>query len=401
MLKTALIVCSLLALVQCSRQADDFKSFFEKHEVVYPGVPVEIIPAAGKNRIGLLCLPSPDQSIVKYVVYWNNKGDSVVFENPSTKAGDTLTLVIPNLNEYVYSFELFTFDAKGNRSVPVNINAVRVFGVVYESRLLNRTVNQATPYVRNPDGSVQLNFNKADTINVYTNIRYTNNSDVIVDTVLRGDGLSITLPDYKLGTRAAYRTAYIPMRHSIDTFFAADYDSFPPVIVQLKLCDKSLFSEVHLPNDVQPYESGTGISKLWDGSTTPQEYPNIFHSDGNHLPHVMTFDMGRLYSSLGRIEETGRGSGHNPTRFEVWGIADITNAATTLRADDAGWKDEAIAKGWVLLGDFSRTDDGVNAQAFDLADDAPPVRYIRIRIITTKTGSTYSNMSELSFWNWE
>lgn len=400
MLKIAIGSIACLALLHCSRQADDFKSFFEGYEVKYPGVPVKIIPAPGKNRVGLLCLPSPDQSIVKYVVYWNNKSDSVVFNNPA-KGADTLKLIIPDLNEYVYSFELFTYDEKGNRSIPVNINAVRAYGELYESRLLNRPFNVANPYVVNGDGSIQLNFSEPDTINVYTSVRYTTNADEIEELELFAEDASITLPDYKPGTKVAYRSAYIPVLNSIDTFFVSRFDTLPNIYTKLVECPKSLFAEVHLPNDVQTYESGTSISKLWDGTTTPQGYPNIFHSDGSYLPHVLTFDLGQVYSSIGRLEETGRDCCNNPSRFEVWGIEDLTNATTTLRGDNAGWKEEAIAKGWVLLGTMERNDDGVAPKMLSLIDNPPPVRYIRIRVVSTTTGSNYSNMSELTFWNRE
>ena len=156
---------------------------------------------------------------------------------------------------------------------------------------------------------------------------------------------------------------------------------------------------MRLPNDVNTYESGTSISKLWDGSVGPQGYPNIFHSDGAYIAHVLTFDMGKSYDNLAQIEETGRDCCNNPDRFEVWGRNDLNGATTNLRADDSGWKAEAIAKGWVLLKDVTRGDDGKNAQKFDLIANPPPVRYIRIRVLHTVTGSGYSNMSELTFWN--
>jgi len=110
--------------------------------------------------------------------------------------------------------------------------------------------------------------------------------------------------------------------------------------------------------------------------------------------------MGKIYNNLSILEETGRNCCHNPDQFEVWGIADISNAATTLPANDAGWKDEAIRKGWTLLLDAVRTDDGSAAKKFELIKNPPPVRYIRIRVKHNANGDTnQSNMSELSFWN--
>jgi hypothetical protein len=109
--------------------------------------------------------------------------------------------------------------------------------------------------------------------------------------------------------------------------------------------------------------------------------------------------MGQLYNELTHVEITGRNCCNNPDHFEVWGIADITNAATTLPGNDAGWKDEAIAKGWTLLQDVTRTDDGIAPFKVNLKADIPAVRYIRIRVLHVTSGDgNYSNISELSFW---
>jgi hypothetical protein len=278
------------------------------------------------------------------------------------------------------------------------VNNAKVYGPLYNGGLLNRAYNASNPYVVNPNGSVQLNFNTPDTINITTSIKYTNQAGNIVETQLSPDSNSIILPDYKAGTPVQYRSSYIPVLNAIDTFYVSGYNDFPQIFIFVQ-ADKSLFRESPLPNDVSTYSSQTSVSKLWDGSVGPQGYPNIFHSDGSYLPHVLTFDMGQLYNNLGQVEETGRDCCNNPTKFEIWGIGDTTNAVTTLRADDPGWKAEAISKGWTLLKEITRTDDGKAALKTDLMNNPPPVRYIRIRIITTATGSTYSNFSEITFWN--
>src|SRR5258706_5083916 len=391
----SLALLIIVVLFCCKKSDTEFRDFLQGHEITYPGVPVSINYRPGNKRIMLLWKTSPDPSITKYVVYWNNKADSTVI---SSTGVDTVKVLIPNLNEYVYSFTVYSYDAGGNRCVPLTINNVKVYGPLYTGGLLNRAYNGTTPYVVNPNGSVQLNFNTPDTINIVTSIKYTNLAGNIVEVQLAPTSNLITLPDYKAGTVVQYRSSYIPVLNAIDTFYAANYSDFPRIYTFVE-ANKSLFQENPLPNDVGIYQSDTRVSKLWDGSVGPQGYPNIFHSDGAYLPHVMTFDMGQLYSNLGQMEETGRNCCNNPTKFEVWGIADITNAATTLRADNPGWKAEAIAKGWTLLKEVTRTDDGNSAIKFDLMDSPPPVRYIRIRVINTATGSTYSNFSEVTFWN--
>jgi len=392
------ISCGLILFLLfygCKKNDTEFREFFDNHEVVYTGAVGDVQNGAGNLRVALKWKSSTDPSITKYVVYWNNKLDSQIVDVKGKT--DSISTVISGLQEYVYSFSIYSFDSKGNRSIPKEVNNVKVYGPVYSSTLLNRPINSEQPYLSYEPNSVILNFNAPDTINVNTVIKYTSNSGAQAEAVLLPSASSILLKDYKLGTPIEYKSSYIPAKGAIDIFTVASYSAFRGEVP----CDKSLFREVRLPGDVNTYEGATSISKLWDGSVKPQGYPNIFHSDGAYISHVLTFDMGKTYTNLTKMEETGRDCCNNPDKFEVWGINDLTGAATTLRADDAGWKAEALSKGWVLLKEATRTDNGQEAMRFDLISNPPPVRYIRVRVLHTVTGSAYSNMSELTFWNYQ
>ena len=385
-------------IIGCTKDDLEFKEFLKDGEIVYPGRVAKIVIKPGNLRTGLWFNPSPDPSVTKYLIYWNNNADSLIVPATTHQPLDTVRVIIPNLSEYAYTFRVYSLDGKGRKSIPIEVPNIRVYGPLYQGGLLNRPFDAVNPYVLNTDGSVQLNFNTPDTINVNTIIKYTNNSNVATEKTLSPTASSIVLPDYKAGSEIQYKSSYIPAKGSLDVFSVSNFSTFPRIYSYV-MCDKSLFREVRLPNDVNTYESGTSISKLWDGSVGPQGYPNIFHSDGTYIAHVMTFDLGKTYTNLAQMEQTGRDCCNNPDRFEVWGTNDLTNATTTLRADNSGWKAEAIAKGWTLLKDVTRTDNGSNAYKFDLMSDPPPVRYIRIRILHTTTGSGYSNMSEVTFWN--
>jgi hypothetical protein len=402
-MKNLIIFVGLFTLaitMGCKKQQTDFRDLFDGHEIIYTGSPKEVLSRPGNLRAQLKWKSSSDPSIVKYVIYYNNKVDSqVVAINSKT---DSVFATIPNLQEFVYSFTIYSYDKNGNRSVPKEVNNVKVFGPTYKNGLLNRAYNAVEPYVVNADGSVKLNFNAPDTINTGTVIKYTNASGNASELTLLAKDNSIVLPSYKTGTEIQYLSSYIPERNSLDVFAVSAYSVFPQVYKYV-LCDRSLFAEVHLPGDAPTYESGTSISKLWDGSVGPQGYPNIFHSAGNSgMPHVITFDLGKVYTNLSRIEETGRDCCNNPDRFEVWGTADLTNATTNLSASDNGWPAEATSKGWTLLKDVSRSDDGKNAITAELDNGGKAIRYIRIRIKHVTTGDgNYSNMSEIRFWNKE
>lgn len=382
----------------CEKQQTDFRDFFDGHEITYTGSPDKVIDKPGNLKTMLKWKSSTDPSIVKYIIYWNNNLDSQTVN--ITEKTDSVSAVIENLEEFVYTFTIYSFDAKGNKSVPKVVNGVKIYGPIYKAGLLNRAYNADVPYVAMENGHVELNFNRPDTVNVTTKVKYTNTSNIIKEVDLAPADSILKLTDYKPGTEVTYRSSYKPTSGALDVFTTSDYSVFPQIIFYIK-CDKSLFREHPLPNDVGTYESGTSVSKLWDGSVGPQGYPNIFHSNGSGgMPHTLTFDMGKVYTNLAQVEETGRDCCNNPDSFEIWGIADITNASTTLPANNAGWKDESIAKGWTLLKEVTRTDDGKNAYKTALISNPPPVRYIRIRIkhVTTNDGN-YSNMSEITFWD--
>jgi len=391
------ILAGLICMMGCSKKATDYRSFLNGGEIVYPGTVSNIKVSPGNGRIQIRWQPSPDPSVKKYIVFWNNGIDSSVIPATTDKPGDTVKCIIGNLSEYTYNFLIYSYDSAGNRSIATEINNVKVYGSSYLSSLYNRPYNIIEPGVYNSPTAVTLKFGTPDTINVITEIRYTDANGVKQQQWLSPDSTSVSIGSYQPGSAIYYKSGYIPVRGAIDTFFVPYYDSLPHIPA---LCNKSLFSALQLPNDVGTYESQTGLDKLWDGSVGPQSYPNIFHSDGSHsLPHHFTFDMGQLYNELTHVEITGRNCCNNPDHFEVWGIADITNAATTLPGNDPGWKDEAIAKGWTLLQDVTRSDDGIAPFKINLRSDIPPVRYIRIRVLHVTSGdSNYSNISELSFW---
>lgn len=392
----------LLTGLSCSKKATDYRDLLNGEEITYPGAVANAVAYPGNGRLMLAWKPSPDPSVTRYVVYWNNFTDSVTINATSHNPEDTVKTIISNLSEYSYTFYLNSYNASGNKSITTTINNAKVYGAIYKSTLYNRLPDASTPFVYNSDNSVKLNFATPDTINIVTTIQYTNAAGVKSQTSIAAEATSVTLPSHLSGTPVIYQSSYIPSKGAIDTFYTAAADTFPQIF-RLVMLDKSLFKEVKLNGDAGVYESATSVSKLWDGSNGPQGYPNIYHSnDAQNMPIAFSFDLGKVYNKLATIEETGRNCCHNPDDFEIWGIADITGAETSLPTQNSGWKAEMESKGWTLLTEAFRGDDGSAAMKFDFISDPPPVRYIRIRIKHVTSGSNNTaNMSELSFWNKE
>ncbi|MES1159739.1 MAG: DUF4998 domain-containing protein [Bacteroidota bacterium] len=391
------VLTGWLLINSCKKYDDqlDYRNFFNGQEIVYTGAVLNVIPEPGNLEIGLKWKASTDPSIVKYIIYYNNKADSQVVTLNGKP--DTIRTVIKGLSEYSYSFTIYSADAKGNRSIPVEVDNAKVYGPEYISTLLNRGYDGANPYTIDENGNLRLNFITPDTINITTTLHYVNKSGDSATANLSPDSSSVLLPGYRSGSSIIYNSSYIPVRDAIDVFYAPKIDTFP-VIDGIVACNKALFRKAKLPFDMDPYESDTDIDRLWNGSTVAQGFPNVFHSNGSApLPGTFTFDLGRSYGKLTSIQEIGRNCCHNPDDFEVWGIADTTGAANTLAPNDPGWKAEALSKGWTLLQEVKRTDDGQAPFTADLISNPPTVRFIRIRVIHNSDGEpNYTNLSQIT-----
>lgn len=385
---TITAIFSILLLIgSCSKDATSYQEYLDNKEKIYPGFPNAIGAASGNYRVKLSWTPSPDPTVDKYRIFWNNGADSL--EVPAGSPSLKVEVMIPNLVEYNYSFTVYSYDQKGNKSVPVSLNNVKVYGDSYKASLTNRFLNTTTPYEL--DGAdLTLHFMEPDTINTETSIIYTQVNGTERTLKLLPEASSIKLENYKTGTTVKYQSSYIPVRGAIDTFHPAEFSVLANIKAPL---NKALFREVKLSNDVGVYTGETSLSQLWNGNTSPTDYPSIFHSNTMNLPHYMTIDLGQSYTGLSDFEIMGRSSGyHNPIEFEIWGIDDLAAAPLVLPYTGTG-------KNWTLLKRVVRTGDGVAPYRVELDPTTANIRYIRLKIIKVASNSTNtSNFSEITFW---
>lgn len=389
----------LIVIYACSRKATDYESFLGGKEITYPGAAENVSVLPGKYRLKLEWHPSSDPSITKYVVYWNNYADSIIVQATTHNTQDTIECLIDNLQEYNYTFFINSYDDKGNKSIVTEVDNARAYGSIYQTNLYNRPVNTDSPFVVSDDqNSVLINFLTPDSINTNTVVRYTNTSGQSVSENLSADSSSILLANYKFGTAVLYQSSYIPKAGAIDTFTTTAADTFP-TIYKILMCDKSKFKALNLPHDITDQYYGTSLSSIWDGSTSIKSYPDAFCSDGiEPLANHFSIDLGATYTNMTRIQEIGRNCCSNPLDFEVWGIADTTNAVSQLPGNDPNWKNDVLAKGWTLLTEVVRTDDGSAPVTANFISNPPPVRYVMIRVLTTAGGGSGTNLSQVTFW---
>ena len=385
-----LVVSGAIIWVSCTKQ-DEYKKYLPAKPLVYPGMADSITTRPGNKRIMLSWLLIADPTITKAKVFWNNRHDSAMVDIIRKQGVDTVNVIINQLQETSYTFEVFTYDKEGNQSVPAAITG-KVYGPKYHSTLLNRAVQNVN--YSGDNKLLTISWGTPDTINVGTQLWYTN--DLGEDkTIMIDAGTNTTVIPWQVGSKIYYQSMYKPTSNAIDSFTVLTKDS---ISVKNVPVPKTAWTKVDLPNDVAADAYGTNLSWIWDGKGG--DYPQIYHTGGEGIPHHFTIDLGALYD-LSKFENIGRTNAnpyHNPVKFEVWGIADITGASTTLPGDDPGWTAESIAKGWTLLKNIERPDNGTAPYKVDLLPGLPKVRYIRIRVLETIDHNVDSHMSEISFW---
>lgn len=217
-----LIITITTVIMAACKKMDDYRSKYESDGAInYAGKMDSVRIFSGNYRVQVNGLLTSDPNIVEYRVFTNSRQDSIAQKVKRTAGVDTVKLIIPNLEEGTQSFEIRTYDADGNPSVPVFVTA-NVYGKNYQSSIINRGVVDAS--LQN-DGSALITWADVSSDAGVQNMRitYTDTAGVAHDTTIKSiaSKLTTTLPAIKVGSTFSYRTAFLPNPTAIDTFYTA------------------------------------------------------------------------------------------------------------------------------------------------------------------------------------
>lgn len=231
------IPCFLMLLLggsvlSCSKMDDTYRDFIKDGEIIYPGKPESLQTFPGNNRIDVSMLLTSDPKITKVKVFWNNGLDSTEKAVQRSSGVDTVRISLANIPEGTYTFEIYTYDKDGHRSVKSDVIG-NVFGERYISSLYNRTLNSIR-YVG--DSKVRLIWVEAAEQMIGQEIRYTDSLGVshtlIEPRGLKPDGTPVKdttiLATFGKGGSFDFRTLFKPDPASLDTF----YSDFETRVVQ-------------------------------------------------------------------------------------------------------------------------------------------------------------------------
>jgi Domain of unknown function/F5/8 type C domain len=207
----------LLLLTACSKMDDTYKKFIEKGEITYAGAVDSVKVFPGKNRLQLSWLLT-DPQVTKAKIYWNNKSDSLDVVMKRVYEVDTIKVILSPLPEGAYSFDIYTFDDSGNKSIKVSTTG-QVYGEKYVSSLLPRPVKSAL-YA---NGKVAITWGSADSHVTATKLTYTDATGTLQRVTVPVDSGTTTLSDFDFAIPSfEYATEYRPDTSAIDLFYTDD-----------------------------------------------------------------------------------------------------------------------------------------------------------------------------------
>jgi hypothetical protein len=220
----AAVFCGII--YSCSKMDDTYDDFIKDGEIVYTGRVDSVRPWPGNNRIYLSMLLISDPKISKVKVFWNtgSQSDSTEKEVQRSAGIDTVWFSFNKMPEGTFTFNIYTFDKLGHKSVKTDIIG-DVYGEKYIAQLVNRAIKSGSYDGAGKQAVIKWFGVGTDVIGeeiIYTDSSGVTRKQFEMHQSIK-DSLTI-LPAYKKGNSFQFRTLYKPTPYAIDTFYS-NYES--------------------------------------------------------------------------------------------------------------------------------------------------------------------------------
>jgi len=283
------------------KKMDDYKKYVSDGEITYTGKLDSVKVLSGNNRVFVRGLLSADPKIVECRIFWNNMADSTSIPITRSSTVDTLKKSIAIANEGVQNFVIYTYDAAGNRSIPVNV-AGRTYGARYQATLVNRDISEAR--TDETTGITSVNFLGMDRLTgvFATDITYTKQNNQSVKIRVPIDSSRVALANFKYGSTISYKTLFLPDTVSIDTFYSAvtTRQIVAPAFIKINV------TNTYLKNTGSPFTPVATVSR-WGVLTDWTTSASVKNASGSNGGLEMRSGVATMSLEAG------------------WGLPDITN----------------------------------------------------------------------------
>lgn len=204
----------LLFAGSCSKMDDIEKKFTMDGEMTYLSRADSLQAHGGNGRVEVSWILFSHPNITSYKVFWNNGRDSVAGTVERGSGADTIQLMLNNMAEGTYYFEVYTFDASNHSSIRSTVTG-KVYGPKYTASLLSRSYRKLS---REGD-ALQIQWMDGGDQFAGGSLRYTNDAGDPVEISLPNRTDTTTLAEFPSGGSFAYTSSFVPEPGAIDTFY--------------------------------------------------------------------------------------------------------------------------------------------------------------------------------------
>lgn len=246
----------------------------EPDEVVIDA-PEALAIRSGEERIELEWDYPTDPNVVSYKIFWDNENSSL---SGSFSGDDTQdpSVIITDLEERSYKFDVYQYDNEGNSSEKSTAQA-NVYGEQYRSGLINRPVEEINNL---PDDELELIWgDSAGNGFLFAEIKYEDNTGEETIVKSEKEAASEILSNFPSGNGFEVRSAFIPEPTAIDTFYT-DFQKIDLNPIQLSFDTNARFG-------TQPDQLSVWVSNDFDGVYEPS---NVEAATWVNMSDGFTFD---------------------------------------------------------------------------------------------------------------
>jgi hypothetical protein len=270
----------LISIESCENFMDIHEEYLEGGEIIYAPKPDSVAFIAGKNRIMFRGWVYNGVNIDQLIVRWNSGLDSISIPVTFKNEMDSIDVIIDNLPEKSYTFDVYTIDNFGHRSLTIT-NFGSSYSDIYLSTLIPRRVKSMS--LTDKEGVIEW-FAAAEGL-VGNEIRYVK-SDGTTDVAFMDASMYHIGVDVKAGSEFEHRSLYIPEEQAIDTFYTA-WVKHPEPFPSIYLYSKDEWEVLQVSDE--KVSDGGGMHTLIDNNLD-----NYWHSQWGPeipLPHWAIIDM--------------------------------------------------------------------------------------------------------------
>lgn len=276
-----LLLTSFL-LLSCENFMDIHKDYIEGGEIIYAPKPDSVSFIAGKGQILFRGWVYNGVNVEKLIVKWNNGNDSVAIPAQFKTGMDSLEMMLTDMEEKSYTFQIYTIDNFGHLSLTVT-DFGSSYGDIYASSLIDRRIKSIG--LTDMIGTVEW-FSAPEGI-IFNEVRYKHSNGVTsIARVPDTEFSTVLSPRPTANSELEYRSLYIPESESVDTFYTA-WVKYPDLFPATFIYDKSNW-KIESFSDDKPSDGG-GVNTLIDNNLD-----SYWHSQWGPdiaVPHWAIIDM--------------------------------------------------------------------------------------------------------------